>query len=352
MVINIVLRIVAICLIIFSFLPLVREGKWWIRIFDFPRLQVLTLSLIVLVLFAVYHNLYYMDIIIIVILLSSFLYNIYLVYPYTPLHSTHVRKVRVCSERNRLRLVSSNVLMSNRKSDAFIEMVNQIDADIILALETDPWWEKQLMLFDDPYPYSVKIPLENTYGMVLYSRLKLIEEKIEYLIDDDVPSIHTLVELPSGILVELHCVHPRPPRPDKKQDSTKRDAELMLIAKRVKSSYKPVVVVGDLNDVAWSHTTRLFRRVSGLLDPRIGRGVYNTFHAKYPLLRFPLDHVFHSFHFKLCSFNRLPYFGSDHFSIFIELVYDPDQEKRQMVRETSESYTKEADEKINEGLEA
>ena len=105
-------------------------------------------------------------------------------------------------------------------------------------------------------------------------------------------------------------------------------------------------MLGDLNDVAWSRTNYLFQDISGLLDPRIGRGFYHTFHAKVPLLRFPLDHFFHSNHFRLVDFRRLGYFGSDHFPVYIRLSYEPDAERVQEQLSASKSEKEEADEKI------
>jgi endonuclease/exonuclease/phosphatase (EEP) superfamily protein YafD len=108
----------------------------------------------------------------------------------------------------------------------------------------------------------------------------------------------------------------------------------------------PVIVAGDLNDVAWSHTTRLFQRISRTLDPRVGRGMFNTFHVRWPLLRFPLDHVFHSDHFKLIRLERKQDIGSDHFPIFVRLLYDPAARHEQEAPPLKSGDEREAEEKI------
>ena len=85
-------------------------------------------------------------------------------------------------------------------------------------------------------------------------------------------------------------------------------------------------------DVAWSHTSELFRRISGLLDPRVGRGLLPTFHANYAFLRWPLDHVFVSADFKVVDMKRLGDVGSDHFPIYIKLSYEPQDRAMQAAR--------------------
>ncbi|MFO1047449.1 MAG: endonuclease/exonuclease/phosphatase family protein [Geminicoccaceae bacterium] len=110
----------------------------------------------------------------------------------------------------------------------------------------------------------------------------------------------------------------------------------------------PVIVAGDLNDVAWSRTSRLFRRLSGLIDPRIGRGPYNSFHAGHRWLRWPLDHVFYSPDFLLHRLRRLPAFGSDHFPILIELEYQPRASAVQEVEAADREDHSEAKETLEE----
>jgi endonuclease/exonuclease/phosphatase (EEP) superfamily protein YafD len=173
--------------------------------------------------------------------------------------------------------------------------------------------------------------------------------ELRFLVDDEVPSVRTAIRLRSGVWIDFYGVHPNPPRPG--DDTGERDAELLLVGKEVKAKARPAIVAGDLNDVAWSHSTRLFQRISGMLDPRIGRGMYSTFHARYPGLRWALDHVFHTEEFALVALRRLPYFGSDHFPMLIELCHHPAAAAKQEPPEADGADRKEAAAKIAEGRE-
>ncbi|MDN3554870.1 endonuclease/exonuclease/phosphatase family protein [Halomonas maura] len=246
------------------------------------------------------------------------------VLPWTPLWPVQVKSARDDRPDRCLTLLVANVLTPNRDSDALLAIIHDRNPDLILTLESDAWWEQRLDEgLDGGWPYAVRIPLDNLYGMHLYSRRPLVDPSVEWLIQDDIPSIHGGVELESGDRIRFHALHPRPPAPGESEESLWRDGELMLVAKQIHQAPEPTVVAGDLNDVAWSRSTRLFCRVSGMLDPRRGRGMFSTFHAHYPLMRWPLDHVFVSEHFTLRRMERLPDFGSDHFPILATLCYRP-----------------------------
>src|SRR5690606_16312503 len=97
--------------------------------------------------------------------------------------------------------------------DSLRRIIADADPDVILAVETDEWWQQQLRDLERTHPFKVLQPQGNTYGMLLYSRLELIDPEVKFLIQDDIPSIHAQVRLPCGQLVGLHCLHPRPPFP-------------------------------------------------------------------------------------------------------------------------------------------
>lgn len=328
-----VLFIVGIFLIAANLLPLSRKDAWWIRIFDFPRAQLLVATAVTLAAFVLLAQPRgAADMAFIAALTLCLLYQSYMIRPYTPLASRQVQPSRRAQAATMVSLLCANVQMTNRDATRLQRIIAEADPDIVLALEADGWWQAQLQTLARTHPFTVEQPQDDTYGMLLYSRLELVDARVEFLVEPGIPSIHACVRLRCGQHVALHGLHPRPPFVTQSETSTPRDAELLLVGQRVSGSRTPVVVFGDLNDVAWSRTTHLFQRISRLLDPRIGRGFYNTFHAKYPLIRFPLDHFFHSDQFKLVRFARLAYFGSDHFPVFIALNYEPQTERQEAPR--------------------
>lgn len=280
---------------------------------------------------------------------ACLLYQIIKIVPYTRLYTKQMLDHDPDENIERIGLMISNVLMKNKNINGLVEIIDSCDPDLLLVVEVDFEWHKKLSE-SISFENVVSRPLDNTYGMILYSKFAITEFAVENLVEKDVPSIHAKIELASGKEVFLHCLHPKPPAPQESTDTTERDAELLIVGKMVKQHGGATLVAGDLNDVAWSYTTILFQKISHLLDPRVGRGMFNSFHAMVPFLRFPLDHAFASKHFKLVNMKRLARFGSDHFPLYIELALTETAPDQHDVPFANKNDKREANEKIEEAI--
>lgn len=347
--IDAVIGLLGAGLIVLTGMSRLRSSRWWIRFADFPRLQVgLALSVVLVLILLRMDPANPVHLVFAAVLVLSLFYQVLRIFPYTPFAPHQVRSADPKATSHTIRILIANVLMENRNADLLIGHVRRYHPDVILAVETDSWWAEQLCVLEDLYPHVVRLPQDNYYGLHFYARTQVLAVDVRNLVADDVPSVKVRLVLGSGQEIDFYGLHPRPPVPH--QDSEERDAEILLVAKEVNASAVPAIVAGDLNDVAWSRTTRLFQRISGLVDPRRGRGMFSSFHADYRLLRWPLDHVFHDTRFTLVELRRLPSIGSDHFPILVELMHDPEDAQDQAEPAPLPGDKEDAEERIAEGL--
>lgn len=333
-------------MILFSLLPLIKTPYWWIRVLDFPRVQVAFFTAITLVLYLYFYPVSTTAEGLFVGLLSLALANEILhIYRFTVLSPVEALRSKIKAPRHSFSIMVSNVRMSNRHYHQFLQVVRDTDPDILLINEPNQRWADAISSLDEAYAYCIKKPLENTYGMILYSKFKIVSRQVQFIVEDDIPSFYAIIQLPSGKLFDIFTVHPRPPHVNKNTDT--REAELLQVAQLAKATPLATIVAGDLNDVAWSYTTNLFRKISGLLDPRIGRGFYNTYNALIPFFRYSLDHIFYDPAFRLIRIKRLPKFGSDHFPMLLRLSYEPLEAEEQEVPEAAPAEVAEAQEMID-----
>lgn len=313
-------------LLLVTLIPLFRGEHYLVRGWDFPRLQLGALAAVSIIVRLLVTDAWTMSSAGGVVAAGVALaIQGWWIHPYTLLARREVPASTTTDSRRSIRLMTANVLQTNRNVADFHRIVTAADPDVLVVLEGDTWWREQLdeRLAAD-YPHTQMCPQDNLYGMLLYSRLELADMQTEFLVESKVPSMHGRIRLPDGDWIRTHWLHPKPPSPTENPASSERDAELVMVGRRVgERPNEPTIVAGDLNDVAWSATTRLFRKLSGLLDPRVGRGFYSSFHAKLPGLRWPLDHLFHSADFTLNEIRCLPGFGSDHFPLLIDLQLQP-----------------------------
>ena len=322
--------VLTVALLILTLLPIVKTGHWVARICDFPRVQILALSILPIALLALAIGLdgsSPLRFAMLGMLAGIAVWQFSHIVRYTRYWPC---EVAVTPQGMSLTVMIVNLDYQNEQKDRVRETLMAHDADLLLLIEIDEQWERGLADVLDDYPHREGVVRGEGLGIVLASKFPMRDIEVRHLVSEERTSVHAVIGV-YGEVLRVSALHPTPPglKSDQgdRHDSRKRDAELVLVAKEIQESEpQHRVVMGDLNDVAWSHTTRLFRRLSGLRDPRIGRSLLNTYHAQRPLFRYPLDHIFVSDEIAVSRLERVRVPGSDHFGV-LATIHIPEGER-------------------------
>lgn len=336
-------------LIAATVVPLSHSQHWTVRIFDFAKLQFFVLQVLVLLLFGARLDWTTPVLLTQIALFASAVYNGSVLFRYTPFYPLKAGEPPK-GVSNSMTIVSANVLQFNTEYSRFIQLIRQVDPDMFLTMESNEDWDTAMIDLQSDYPHFHKVPLENTYGIHLYSKIPL-SSQTHYFVADDLPSIEARVTCPGGYRFTVFCVHPPPPSPTEEETSKERDGELLSVAKRIKESGATTLVVGDFNNVAWSRSSTLFRKLSETIDPRIGRGFTPTFHSRYWFAQFPIDQVFHTPDIFVEELKALPDFGSDHLALYVRFhINRYNDEQEELVEEIEAEELEVVEEMIEEGI--
>ncbi len=320
-------RLLGFFLVAVTLLPLISTGKWYVRWWDFPRLQVAVLLLLPIIFSLVLSASKIASaepIIWTTILIGCLIWQVSHIIKFSPLWPV---EVAVASENSPLlKLMVCNLDKDNPARAPVSKQLRAEHPDVLMLIEYDQAWESELCDLRSSFTYHHEEIRGDGLGMAVWSNLPLLNAETRFLISERRPTIWAEIQIDSEEKANFVGVHPTPPglmdvTGDTRRDSRVRDAELVLVANEIaQRTEQPWIVAGDFNDVAWSHTTRLFKRVSGLNDPRIGRSFMGTYIAQYPPLRCPIDHVFLSDCFTISNLSRKRISGSDHFAILASIA--------------------------------
>ena len=337
---NVFFLVLSLVLIFFNLLPFIKNQHWAFRVPEFIKIQLLILQIIASIGLFVFTDKTSWFWFVLIFQVTLTIYNFYLLARFTKFYKSGNKNI---TDLQAFKIISANIYQFNTQFKKFKEFIRSEKPDFFVTIESNKDWEIEMRSLENDYPYTEKITLENTYGMHFYAKIPFQKIRTHYFVANDIPSIEAHFKTKKGESFVVFCVHPPPPSPTEEETSKERDGDLMCIAKRVKEINKPTLVVGDFNTVSWSRIANLFRKNSGLIEGRNGRGILASYHAKYWFFRAPLDLVFHSTSIIIKELRLLGYTGSDHFPICCVFNINPS-----IIKSTTKTTTKEEDKETTE----
>lgn len=221
-----------------------------------------------------------------------------------------------------VRVVSLNVLTSNKRHGEVLEYLRSCDADLIFLMEVDDVWSSAMEPLIATHPHHLMHPQSDNFGIALFSRLPLQELRVvhEFQMGPDIgpyttPSVAARLQIGTRELL-FYGIHPVPPGGNTAWLS--RNNQLRAVARHIAASKTPSLVMGDFNSTPWCEGMRSIREV-GSLDFHSSLPPWQPTWRVTSVFAIPIDHT-------LCTSSLIitrrqigPDVGSDHRPQWVEV---------------------------------
>jgi endonuclease/exonuclease/phosphatase (EEP) superfamily protein YafD len=224
-------------------------------------------------------------------------------------------------ESGELRIVSFNVLASNRNFAEVVDFIRSSHADVVVLHEVTRRWEEAIeeaaATFDDwPYEITEARARGDLFGSLVLVESGAVVESFGFALTDP-RAIEIL--LPDG--VALLAIHPLSPASEFR--AQQNDRQLLFATDWAASRDGPTIIFGDFNSTPWSFPFRRLMSSTDLSNSARGFGLDLSYPADgNPLIRVPIDHLLFSDGLVVVDRRLGPAMGSDHFPLTVDLALE------------------------------
>ncbi|MBN1826465.1 MAG: endonuclease/exonuclease/phosphatase family protein [Candidatus Eisenbacteria bacterium] len=212
-------------------------------------------------------------------------------------------------------VLTLNLNHANRNARGVIEMIRREKPDIVALQEASHWWHEQLRSLGDEYPFRTFDRLTPRSGVGVLSRIEPAAE--EWRCFDGRAFVELTFE-EKNLSFRFTALHTLPPKTPFTYAARNRqlDRTALWIAGE---GAGPAIAAGDMNSTPWSPVLRDFERTTGLTSVREGHGTLPTWPSWGMWIGVPIDHIFHSDHFRTEYVLPVKIPGSDHRALLARL---------------------------------
>lgn len=252
----------------------------------------------------------------IILSLFSFTLGLFFIYPYLGVNKTTDN----LSKRESILLM--NIYTKNPHKKEAIDLIRSRNSSLVVVLEIDPDWQKELEELADIYPYSYYKPELNNFGLAILSKVPLGDTKIFNL--SEVPAIKITLNIQERS-VDLIALHTFPPVSQAALEI--RNSQISQLQDAIISDNRFSIIAGDFNASLWNPIFRKLLKNKKLLDSRLNQGIQSTWPTAtimpylYLLFPTPIDHLLFSKGLIVLDSEVVSYPGSDHRGMYAEFSF-------------------------------